>query len=129
MDLDSEEEFPSLRPVSPRPQSEESYIAVDVDSLKSKEDIEIEDSSSQNVQVEPDANPDSEDDGDGSMMNITSYSDVSHPYKNPEHKSLPGKFMPLEKQIEILKSHEDSIENIASEIPNGVKENVFFPVA
>lgn len=44
LDLDSEEEFPSLRPVSPRPQSEESYIAVDVDSLQSKEDIEIEES-------------------------------------------------------------------------------------
>lgn len=144
LDLDSEEEFPSLRAVSPRPQSEESYIAVDEDSLQSKKYIEIdesspqnvqvdpgadlegfEDSSSQNVQVEPDEDSDSEDRGNGSMMNITSYSDVSHPYKNPEHNSLPGKFMSLEKQIDILKSHEDSVENIASEIPNGVKENVF----
>lgn len=87
---------------------------------------EFEDSSSQNGQVEPDEDSDSEDRGNGSMMNITSYSDVSHPYKNPEHNSLPGKFMSLEKQIDILKSHEDSVENIASEIPNGVKENVFF---
>lgn len=34
--------------------------------------------------------------------------------------------MSLEKQIDILKTHEDSVENIASEIPKGVKENVFF---
>ncbi|XP_062608451.1 uncharacterized protein LOC134270271 [Saccostrea cucullata] len=61
---------------------------------------------------------------DDSQMNVTNLEDVYQPYKNPDTNSLSGKFLSMEQQIEILQNQGTTTNH--TEIPKGVKENVFF---
>ena len=57
-------------------------------------------------------------------MDVTCLDDIHQPYRNPDKNSLPGKFMSLDQQIDILQDHNKFTK--VSDIPKGVKENVFF---
>ncbi|KAK3108765.1 hypothetical protein FSP39_015175 [Pinctada imbricata] len=59
-----------------------------------------------------------------SCMDITSLSDVEHPYKNPIVNRLDSKFLTTDKQIELLQT----ADSTQVDIPKGVKQNVFFLV-
>ena len=57
-------------------------------------------------------------------MDVICLNDIHEPYRNPDDNSLPGKFMSLDQQIDILQDHNKFTK--VSNIPKGVKENVFF---
>ena len=57
-------------------------------------------------------------------MDVTCLDDIHQPYRNPDENSLRGKFMSLDQQIDILQDHNKFTK--VSDIPKGVKENVFF---
>ena len=58
------------------------------------------------------------------QMDVTCLDDIHQPYRNPDENSLPGKFMSLNQQIDILQDHNKFTK--VSDIPKGVKENVSF---